>query len=89
MIVALAIVEFSLRALGLLFVAPSGSGPGEGRNILCVGDSWTHGLQSVSYGEALETKLNTRFGQGAFQVARSGVPGCNSSQGREHAAGFD
>ena len=80
-LVALVIIELSLRVLGLLVLATSTPGSGTGRTILCVGDSWTHGLGSVSYGQALEQKLNLRFGEGSFRVVRSGVPGCNSSQG--------
>jgi len=80
-LVALVIIELSLRGLGLLFLETSPRGSETGRAILCVGDSWTDGLGSVSYGQALEQKLNARFGEGSFRVIRSGVPGCNSSQG--------
>ena len=79
--VGLVIIELSLWALGFLFLGTSTRGAGTGRTILCVGDSWTHGLGSVSYGEALEQKLNARFGGASFRVVRSGIPGSNSSQG--------
>jgi len=82
---ALVLLEFSLRGLGL---ALSGGATHEKRRpgesdytILCVGDSWTHGLDSVSYGEALETKLNARDDGVVYRVIRSGIPGSNSSQG--------
>ena len=80
-IVALVLAELSLRGLGLLVATP-GDAPGRDGEllVLCVGDSWTHGLQFRSYGEALEEKLNAR-NPGKVRVVRAGVPGQNSSQG--------
>lgn len=79
------VLELSLRGLGL--VATIEAGQSRERNpsdyaILCLGDSWTHGLGSVSYGESLEEKLNAAATDGRhYRVVRSGIPGSNSSQG--------
>ena len=80
LLIALVLLELGLRGLGLAYLQSARNDEGRFR-ILCVGDSWTHGLGSVSYGEALNQKLQERLGEGAVQVVISGVPGCNSSQG--------
>jgi hypothetical protein len=83
----LVMFELSLRGLGFLIAADDSSSRPHGDDsvytILCVGDSWTHGLDAVSYGEALEAKLNARNDGRDYRVVRSGIPGSNSSQGLE------
>lgn len=80
-VLAVAALEITLRLIAYLLDNSVRAGEGE-RTILCVGDSWTHGLGMSSYGEELEKLLDVAAGDAArFRVVRSGVPGCNSSQG--------
>lgn len=81
LLIALVVLELGLRGLGLAYLSRSEADAEGSFTILCVGDSWTHGLGAVSYGQALEEKLRAEIGQGSVRVVRSGVPGCNSSQG--------
>jgi lysophospholipase L1-like esterase len=84
-LLAFVVLELGLRTLGVAATIevepPRDRDPSE-YTILCLGDSWTHGLGSVSYGEWLEEKLNAAGTDGRhYRVVRSGIPGSNSSQG--------
>lgn len=67
----------SLRSRG------DGSGDKGARTILCVGDSWTFGLESgdptsKSYPARLQQTLDKAHGEGKFKVINRGKPGNNS-----------
>ncbi len=87
-LLVLVLLELGLRGIGMIVAADGGgTGPaaaGNERVILCLGDSWTHGLGAGSYGEVLEELLDARASESGgprYRVVRSGVPGSNSSQG--------
>lgn len=89
-VVALAVAEGSLRVLGHLYRRPIDLAHGGGGSrasfaggdytILCIGDSWTHGLSQVPWPEALATRLEAEGTGTGFHVLNAGIPGNNSSQ---------
>ena len=85
-LLALVIVELTLRALGLLLIAgqlETPTDPTSGQpvfTILCVGDSWTQGAESGRYPDYLVAQLNARADAARFRQVNVGRAGTNSSQ---------
>ena len=85
LITVLALAEGALR-LGewLTLRARGGAEGGEGaKQILCLGDSWTYGLESgdpstKSYPARLQQLLNRQYGMSRFSVVNRGSPGKTS-----------
>ncbi len=85
LLLALVLIEGALRMAGPLWLSPRdvasvGGAPGEGRPILCLGDSNVYGLfvdPAESYPARLQARLDARE-PGRHRVINAGVPGIDS-----------
>lgn len=80
----LLLAELGLRVTEWLLLDRRGNTPAGGaRKMLCVGDSWTYGVESgdparLSYPAQLQRLIARRSGGTAWQVINRGRPGLNS-----------
>ncbi len=83
-VTVLALAELGLRAAEWVLLSGRDDGPAAGSaSILCVGDSWTYGVESEdparhSYPAQLQRLVDERVGRYRYRVINRGRPGLNS-----------
>ena len=83
-VTVVAVAEFGLRVAEWVMLSGRDDGPAAGsRSILCVGDSWTFGVESkdparFSYPAQLQRMVDERVGKFSYRVINRGRPGLNS-----------